>query len=25
LLALLHMYGIDRPSFGSSTGPLSLA
>jgi len=25
LLALLHGYGIDRPSFGSSTGPLSLA
>jgi hypothetical protein len=25
LLALLHMYGIERESFGTSTGPLSLA
>jgi hypothetical protein len=25
LLALLHAYGIERQSFGSSTGPLSLA
>ena len=25
LLSILHLYGIDRPSFGSSTAPLALA
>ena len=25
LLSILHLYGIDRPSFGSSTDPLPLA
>jgi hypothetical protein len=25
LLSILHLYGIDRPSFGSSTAPLPLA
>jgi hypothetical protein len=25
LLSLLHLYGIERESFGSSTGPLEIA
>jgi hypothetical protein len=25
LLSILHLYGIERASFGSSTGPLPMA